>query len=579
MSVLKRESWEEMHPLNGRPCPVSGRLVHVKPEWIVDRPDYRLRTGILERGIVMSLPVGYTAMADTNRFFQNMASIRLDPLLDKDHFVLVEDYSFHTGSDHEGRLTYISRMVKEVQPTGMVFFTRSNKWRVPIKLGSVVGGSPFPIRIASSYREALQIASEMLQRPIEGMGLDVHDSRLDLPHFLFHAEVIHPHLAQITVKGAPHKADLQIVKEILQNLGSHHTLETGFLEVISLEKLGYVSLDILLPFLKLILKHDAPFPEAQKYLIYTQSFPVKMWLQWIRLGRKRIALQIIGSKEQLEKSLEQAQKMESGKLAELSLALLENLDWETPGFPALAEVNDPAMQPLVLALGALKQDMDFYLAERRKELEQLESVNKRSLQLSDELEDALLRAEKARTEAMRLAVENSALQSEVEKSQQEVFAVLARYIDQRVGLPENQTGRLANLVARVSILLGTTEEDAMSLHNAVLLHHVGYLRIAEGAVDDLEHCQIGRQSLDDIQGARIPYAGSIAFHHHDRWDREGTSTPKEARLVIACYVLLESPLEILEESLKMESGRRIEPELAVQMLSKVDSLREVLKNC
>jgi len=579
MSVLKREPWEEMHPLNGRPCPVSGRLVHIQPEWKIDRPDYRLRTGILERGIVMSLPVGYTAMADTNRFFQNMASIRQDPLLDKDRFVLVEDYSFHTGSDYEGRLTYISRMVKEVQPTGVVFFTRSNKWRVPIKLGSVVGGSPFPIRIASSYREALQIASDMLQRPIEGMGIQISESRLDLPHFLFQAEVIHSHLAEITVKGVPRKADLLAIGEILQNLGSNHSLETGYSEVLNLEKMGYVPLDVLLPFLKLLFKKEAPFPSAHKYLIYTKSIPLRTLLSLFGWNRRLRDIQIVSSYPQLQSELEQAQKVESGKLAELSLELLENLDWESPGFPALDDVKDPAMQPLVLALGALKQDMDFYLSERRKELEQLEAVNRRSMQLSDELEEALLRAEKARTEAVRLAEENNALQSEVEKSQQEVFAVLARYIDQRVGLPENHTGKLANVVAKLATHFAFSPEDAMSLHNAVLLHHVGYLRIPEGSIEDLEHCTLGRQALDDIHGSHIPFAGAIALHHHDRWDRDGLQTPREARFIVACYLLLETPLESLVETLEKESGRRIEPQLATQMLSMVDSLREVLKNC
>lgn len=107
MRRLEINHWEANHPLNGKHCPITGRMVHIEPEWMVQRPDFRLRVGVLEPGVILSLPVGYTAIKDTNNFFDILTHICKCPHLDTSNFVLIEDYSFHTGSDYEGRVSYI----------------------------------------------------------------------------------------------------------------------------------------------------------------------------------------------------------------------------------------------------------------------------------------------------------------------------------------------------------------------------------------------------------------------------------------------------------------------------------------
>jgi hypothetical protein len=139
MPLHEPYTWELNHPLCGHPCPVTGIIPRVDEQWTVIRPDYRLRTGVLEPGIILSLPVGHTAIADTDRFFENLKLIIESGRVDRDNFVLIEDYTFHTGSDYEGRIRYIERMIDEIHPQGIVFFTRSYYWRLNIRLGGAFG--------------------------------------------------------------------------------------------------------------------------------------------------------------------------------------------------------------------------------------------------------------------------------------------------------------------------------------------------------------------------------------------------------------------------------------------------------
>ncbi|MBN8218707.1 MAG: hypothetical protein J0L75_18850, partial [Spirochaetes bacterium] len=156
------------HPLRGHPCPVTGRRVLVDAAWTVRKDDYRLDTGILERGVVVSLPIGHTVLADTGRFFEILSGIRRRPEIDAGRFVLVEDYTGHSGSDYEGRLSYIRRMVEEIRPIGIVFITRSNPWRLSIRLGVALGRSKVHVQLAANYPRALGLASKLLGRPLDG---------------------------------------------------------------------------------------------------------------------------------------------------------------------------------------------------------------------------------------------------------------------------------------------------------------------------------------------------------------------------------------------------------------------------
>ena len=193
MSYLRVHPWEQNHPLNGHPCPVTGLKPHVESEWIYTTDSYRLRTGVLERGVVLSLPVGHTTIQGTHRFFKNMQNIIHSPFVDRDNFVLLEDYSFHTGSDYEGRISYIKRMVEEVKPRAVIFYTNSFEWRFNIRLGVAIERWALTVRIADTYAHALQIAAEILGRPLES-ALPMNNPSSPLvwqsPKFEFHGEIL-----------------------------------------------------------------------------------------------------------------------------------------------------------------------------------------------------------------------------------------------------------------------------------------------------------------------------------------------------------------------------------------------------
>ncbi|HMA65176.1 MAG: hypothetical protein ACM31E_04890, partial [Fibrobacterota bacterium] len=275
MHYLDVKPWEANHPLNGKPCPVTGRIPYIEDAWKVSRSDYRLRTGILEPGVVLSLPVGFTKIQDTHIFFKNLSNICRSPHLNRDNFVLIEDYSFHSGSDYEGRLTYIKRMVDEINPAGVVFFTQAVNWRLSIRMARILGGHPFPILLAGSYREALNMASEILGRPVSGMLKKFTDDKYDNGLFSFNVKQHNPHAMIADYSGKILAQDIGAIIELCQRLPENPKLAPNYSVIHDLTQLELTSAMMTFKLLSAVISDHCNGQHAPVWIITKSSF-VKM---------------------------------------------------------------------------------------------------------------------------------------------------------------------------------------------------------------------------------------------------------------------------------------------------------------
>jgi HD-GYP domain-containing protein (c-di-GMP phosphodiesterase class II) len=166
MSLPDISEWEHSHPLSGNRCPVTGAIPIVADGWMVETAGYRLRTGVLEPGVVLSLPVGYTTVENAAAFFENLEAICASHAIDRNNFVVVEDYTLHTGADYESRIRYINGMIEKIRPRAIIFITRSYYWKLNIRLGMALGRWSIDARIASDYEQALALAAGFLGRPL-----------------------------------------------------------------------------------------------------------------------------------------------------------------------------------------------------------------------------------------------------------------------------------------------------------------------------------------------------------------------------------------------------------------------------
>lgn len=568
--------WEANHPLNGHPCPVTGRIPYIENRWKVTRPDYRLKTGILEREVVLSLPVGHTKIIDTRSFFENLKLICGSPFLNALHFVLVEDYTFHSGSDYEGRLTYIRRMIDEIKPAGIIFITRSTNWKLSIQFGSVLYNAPFPIKCVSSYREALTNASEILERTLAGSSRVKTLDKIDNINFALSLDLRTPSIVCVKYSGTPELRDLSSVAEFYMGLPAHPKLAKSFRIVHDLSGMTLPPFSILWKLIKMVLSRNYNNADICT-IIKGGSNTISLVIKIISLtGRDRLTVKLFDSCDTACEVLMSELQMggqQSGALQVAAIEMVEKIDWEKPGFYELEIVNNPELKPLALMLGAIKQDIDYNLDQRQKELETLIDVHDRARKLSGEIDNAYQQSELDRISAESLSNENLTLSMEIAKAQQEVFLVLSDYIDMRASLPVGSTKKLALFVSKIAEFLGYTPEECTRLYDATLLYHVGYLGIHEHEENIELHCSVGGEVLSNIYTFIMQYAAHIAHYHHEKWNGmgypdhlTGDRIPREAQLIAIAEFLLALPIDQFEYALSKESGSSFDPKMVKTIL-------------
>jgi response regulator RpfG family c-di-GMP phosphodiesterase len=564
-------------------------MVYIENKWKVTRADYRLKTGILERGVALSLPVGHTKICDTRSFFEIMHQILKSPHLNSEQFVLVEDYTFHTGSDYEGRLTYIKRMIDEIHPDGIIFITRATNWRLSIQIGRVLYGAPFPIKCVSSYRDALQLASEILGRPLAGTTRTKTHEKIDNIHFAVSLDMKSTGFLCVKFNGCPQVGDLSSIMDLYMGLPDHPKLVKGFRTVHDLSTMTLPQTAILYRLVQMVLSKQCN-NGTDRIIVTGGKIKLSLLIHIVSMFSKDLfKIYLFKSGEKAMDKAEHEVNDTANKSVKLQIAAIEMLEtiiWDRPGYYELEIVNDPALRPLALMLGAIKQDIDYYLDQRQKELEKLQDAHHRARKLSGEIDKALKRSELDRLNTEALSNENLSLSMEIAKAQKEVFLVLADYIDKRVNLPMGSTRRLARFVSKLAELFGYSSEECTRLYDGTLLYHVGYLGVGEEEKNIELHCIVGGEVLGNIYTFIMQFAAHIAHYHHEKWNGMGypdrligNQIPHEARLIAIAEFLFYSPASQMEFALSRESGTSFDPEMVTTILMSRDRVHTYLQDC
>jgi len=581
--------WEANHPLNGNLCPITNRRVYIDDLWKVTRPEYRLRTGILEPGVVVSLPVGHTRIDDTEAFFNIMHALRRSSQLDAEKFVLVEDYTLHTGSDYEGRLTYIKRMIDEIHPLGIIFIARSTSWKLSIKIGSVVYGAPFPILCSPSYRDAMRIASEILGRPLLGQQPVKAYDQIEKANFSLSLEILTPSLLYVKLSGCPSANDLASIDDFYLGLPHHPEVTKTFRTIHDFSAMSPSAIPVMVRIFSLALSHQYNNSDTIA-IVKGNASRVALLIRCIgmvKLKNQRVAFfrDRDGAIDTMQPDVEIVPVFREN-LETTALEMLESIAWDKPGYDHLETVIDPYLKPLALMLGSIKQDVDYYMQQRQNELDSLEELNRRARQLSSEIEHAFNRSEEDRHKAELLSDKNLSLSKEITTSQTEVFLVLADYIDRRARFTPGSTRKRAWLVAKIAGYFGYNEDDRTRMHNATLLMHTGYLAIPEDEQNLERHCILGGEVLGEIFTLIMQFASHIARYHHEKWDGSGfpehllgEQIPQEARLITLADYLLSYPLLQVEQLLHRESGKTFDPAMVAIILENIADIKNMITEC
>jgi len=602
MRRINTRSVEQSHPLFGFPCPVTKLEAFVDKEWCVDRPDYRLRSGILEKGVVLSLPIGYTRIWDTDTFFRNLKKIRENPRLDRRNFVLIEDYGLHAGSDYEGRLEYIQRMVNEIKPTGIIFFNVSASWKLNIRLGLVIGRNTFPVRIAHSYEHALRIASEILKRPLPGIDLENSEIPSEWKTSTYHVKCV-PHsnaILQFQYLGVPQKQDvLQTLKLYENQLNeAQESLEGNSAIIHDVSALTRIPLSSLRTFLVGIFMRTRHLRSRRIIVVHPN-----LALRAVLLGIRPFSHGRLNCSATLAEALALATEpipLTQDDIVRSSMKIIESMEWEIPGFQL--QQSFPSNSPyhyLVSSLAILKQDVDYYLEDRENELVELENGSKKAIELTAKLQESLERSEEDRKRLKDLAIKNVALTLDIEQSQKEILLVLSDFVDQRSGESQSHSRRISRIVGRIALDLGWPETHASNLHDAGLLHDVGFLGIPDTVATERatspeaarlyqEHCNIGHEVLCKIKGDIMQTAAIVTQTHHEHWDGSGypnglktDEIPMAGRILTAAEHLVRFWDEgvhdenLLKEKLQEKSGHELDPAIVVILMEHAHSYMDL----
>ena len=588
--------WIQNHPLLGNPCPVTGLQAYVDKDWVVQELRYNLWTGVLERGVILSFPVGYTRMAGTNRFFANMQKILDSGRVDRDNFVLIEDYSLHTGSDYEGRLTYIGRMVNEVKPTAVIFVTNSTFWRLSIRLGHALGRNAMPVVLASSYRHALQLASKYLGRTLPGLDRSngvAARTEWNSATFRFTCKVEEQTVLTATYQGKPDDIDIAesvaIFRNCLEDMAEKSdTLKSVIHDMSALQLASPRKARRFMFGMRLATQHI----DVHRVVMVTRNIPLRAFL-WALSKTVSPVVRVATDMAHAQEIVNTKAALTDKALVDGALRLVESVQWDSAS-PPLSETLDEhsPFHDLAIALDTVKQDMDHNLAARESELAEIEQTNQRFVELSSEIEAALQRSEQDRTQLARMSERNKGLVMEIGQTRREILSVLSTFVDTRSAEAAGYSSRIADEAVWLGKKVGMAAAELEQLFDAALLHHVGFLGIpeiviqnrqADAALEALyrEHTLIGAQVLGRIEAALSRFAPQVAMFHHEHWDGTGypsglagEAIPQEARIVAAATVLvrlLEEHVPVSELSGRLESlrGTVLDPILVDYMLERI----------
>jgi len=180
------------------------------------------------------------------------------------------------------------------------------------------------------------------------------------------------------------------------------------------------------------------------------------------------------------------------------------------------------------------------------------SLYKSSKVLNQYLEDLVV----DRTDALVVANADLAqLNSQIDKSNDEIFERLARAAEFRDDTTGKHTERVGDLAAQIALRLDMSQDFVQLISKAARLHDLGKIGIPDKILLKpsrftpeeralmMQHCEIGAELLSGSDSPLLNMAQRIAISHHEKWNGEGypnnlvaEQIPIEGRIVAVADV-------------------------------------------
>ncbi|MFA5904769.1 MAG: hypothetical protein WC836_12615, partial [Desulfobacula sp.] len=152
-----------------------------RPEWTMgDLNDpYRVRFCLIGDNIIYSRPSGSASSLSTQNSLYVNETVEEYVLTKCPAYVLIENFTDLTDFTMDARLTYIRYFHNRPGVCGLIFFGVSYLMSLSIRIAAKMYLASFPIRVVSSYEEAVDFALEILkQGKVEGIINPEEDQKI-----------------------------------------------------------------------------------------------------------------------------------------------------------------------------------------------------------------------------------------------------------------------------------------------------------------------------------------------------------------------------------------------------------------
>jgi signal transduction histidine kinase/CheY-like chemotaxis protein len=218
-------------------CPVSGRIMTERSEWFMrDHNDrYRVQFSLIGNHIIYSHPEGSASSMSTKKSLSLNQQVETYLLSKSRFYVQIENFTELTDFTLDARLTYIQYFRGRPGICGLIFFGVSYLTSLSIRFAAKMYLAGFPIRVVSSYEEAIRLAIELVDKN-EGLnpggkhtieketlphGLKIQSDPswvIDLEGYRARYELINGHIVHSVGKGVFSRQHIKPVIDMQEKL-------------------------------------------------------------------------------------------------------------------------------------------------------------------------------------------------------------------------------------------------------------------------------------------------------------------------------------------------------------------------
>lgn len=148
-------------------CPVSGMPVLTHPEWCMGKSEdpYQAQYSLIGDRIVHSHPKGFANSDITRKSLQLSRKVGQHLLEKHPSYIQIENFTELKGFTLNARLTFIRYLQKHPPLHALIFYGVPAITALSIKIAAKLYLARYPVKVAASYEEAVNVALSLLNTP------------------------------------------------------------------------------------------------------------------------------------------------------------------------------------------------------------------------------------------------------------------------------------------------------------------------------------------------------------------------------------------------------------------------------